>query len=293
MPACGLCKNEAPLRASHIIPAFVFRWLRETSATGFLRSGMNPNTRAQDGLKLPLLCEECEQRFSRLERQFANSIFYPMQKEKVKEVEYGDWFLKFCVSMSWRVLTYAAQRDMTSHFSETQKRETTEALAMWSKFLLGKVAHPGRFEQRLVLLGAIASAPADRRFQPNVNRYFMRSVDVDLANSEFRAFSFSKIGPFALFGMIQLDERWQGTKINANSGTVGPRRYKLPLGIFTYWMERAKHHSQSYRKISAVQQEKLIAGIQSNPERFFNSGTFEAMEHDVRTFGRDAFWNQS
>ncbi|WP_130425558.1 hypothetical protein [Edaphobacter modestus] len=214
-----------------------------------------------------------------------------MQRQNVAEVEYADWFLKFCVSISWRILTYAIQRDLIVHFSEAQKRESTQALARWAQFLLDEVAHPGRFEQRLVLLGAIGRAPKGRQFQPNVNRYFMRSVDVDLANSESSAFTFAKIGPFALFGMIEFVERWQGTKITANGGTVGPRQYELPRGIFDYWMERAKHHSQSYRKISAAQQEKLVADIRFNPERFLNSGTFEAMEHDVRMFGRDAFWN--
>jgi hypothetical protein len=293
MPVCALCKQEGPLRASHIIPAFVFRWLRETSATGYLRSGRNPRVRAQDGLKVPLLCECCEQRFSRLERQFANEIFYPMQREKLLEVGYGSWFLKFCVSISWRVLTYAVQQDLIGHFNDEQRLQCEAALERWAEYLLDQVAHPDRFEQRLVLLGAIASAPVGANFQPNTNRYFMRSVDVDLANSASAAFTFAKIGPFALFGMIQNGERWQGTRVNANTGTVGPRQYELPRAIFDYWMERAKHHSQTYRKISSTQQEKLETEIRRNPERFLNSGTFEAMEQDVRIFGRNAFWDQS
>ena len=121
----------------------------------------------------------------------------------------------------------------------------------------------------------------------------MRSVDFDLANTESTAFTFAKIGPFALFGMIEYGERWQGTKINANAGTVGPRRYELPLRIFDYWMDRAKRHSKVYRKIPAAQLEKLEAEIRRSPERFLNSGTFEAMELDVRMFGPDAFWNRS
>ncbi len=293
MPVCGLCKRKSELRASHIIPAFVFRWLRETSATGFLKSGMNPQKRAQDGLKVPLLCEQCEQRFSRLERRFANAMFYPMQRDKVSEVEYADWFLKFCVSISWRVLTYAVQQGQIGHFSEEQNREGMAALARWAQFLLDEVAHPGRFEQRLVLLGAIAKAPTNHRFQPNTNRYFMRGMDVDLASSASSAFTFAKIGPFALFGMIESHERWRGTKVNANAGTVGPREYELPREIFDYWMDRAERQSRAYRKISAAQQEKLEAAIRLDPERFLRSGTFEAMEQDVSMFGQDAFWNQS
>jgi hypothetical protein len=289
MPLCTLCANEAPLRTSHIIPAFVYRWMRETSATGFIRSGMNPNVRAQDGLKAPLLCHQCELRFSRLETQFANTIFYPMQRENVIEVEYGDWFLKFCVSISWRVLIYAMKRGMIGHFSEAQQRESTLALARWAEFLLDKKPHPGRFEQRLVLLGAIDRASLDRRFEPNVNRYFMRSIDVDLVKSKSNAFTFAKIGPFALFGMIEFNDRWQGTKINANAGKVGSQQYQLPLEMFDYWMDRARRLSRASQKISLAQQKKIEAEFLRNPERFRNSGTFEALEEDVRMFGDEAF----
>jgi hypothetical protein len=266
--------------------------MRETSGTGHLRSGTNPHVRAQDGLKVPLLCEGCEQRFSRWERRFANEVFYPIQREKIAEVEYANWFLKFCVSISWRVLTYAVQQDLIGHFSETQKCESENALVRWAQFLLDEVAHPGRFEQRLVLLGAIEKASAGKQLQPNINMYFMRSIDVDIANSKSTAFTYSKIGPFALFGMVEFQERWKGTKINANAGTVGPSHYELPIGIFDYWMDRAKHHSDAYRQISPAQQQKLVKQITNNPERFINSGTFEAMKQDVRMFGRDAFWDQ-
>jgi hypothetical protein len=291
MTVCALCRRESELRTSHIIPAFVFRWLRETSATGFLRSGRNPQKRTQDGLKLPLLCEECEQRFSRLERRFANEMFYPMQRDKVSEVDYANWFLKFCVSISWRVLTYAVQQGQIGHLSQQQSLEGIAALARWAQFLLDEVSNPGRFEQRLVVLGAIAKAPVNRRFQPNSNRYFMRGLDIDLASSASSAFTYAKIGPFSLFGMIQSHERWQGTKVNASAGTVGPREYELPQSLFEYWMDRAERQSRAYRKISAAHQEKLEAAIRLNPERFLRSGTFEAMVEDVSMFGPDAFWN--
>lgn len=288
MALCGLCQKNAVLRRSHIIPAFVFRWLRETSATGYLRSGMNPHKRVQDGLKAPMLCDDCEQRFSRLERQFANEIFYPIQRNKVEEVAYGRWFLKFCVSISWRILTYATQQDPLSHFSEEQQREARAALERWAQFLVDEVQHPGRFEQRLTLLGAIESVSGPG-FPPNANRYFMRAAEMDVAASKTSAFTYAKFGPFALFGMIEAGERWEGAKINANEGTVGPKDYKLPHSIFDYWANRARKHNAMYREISQGQQDKLEAAILKNPERFLNSGTFEAMARDVNMFGDSAF----
>jgi hypothetical protein len=52
------------LQESHILPSFVYRWMKETSATGYLRFGQQPNLRVQDGVKRHLLCANCEQRFN-------------------------------------------------------------------------------------------------------------------------------------------------------------------------------------------------------------------------------------
>jgi hypothetical protein len=64
------------LQESHILAGFVYRWMKETSATGYLRFGQQPNLRVQDGVKLHLLC--AEDRFNQWETQFANRIFHPM-----------------------------------------------------------------------------------------------------------------------------------------------------------------------------------------------------------------------
>jgi len=81
--SCRLCDVTNALQESHILPGFVYRWMKETSATGYLRFGQQPNLRVQDGLKLHLLCADCEQRLNEWETQFANQIFHPMTQGKV------------------------------------------------------------------------------------------------------------------------------------------------------------------------------------------------------------------
>ena len=49
---CALCASISELQASHIIPRFVFDWLRDTSATGHFRSSQIPDLRVQDGLRV-------------------------------------------------------------------------------------------------------------------------------------------------------------------------------------------------------------------------------------------------
>lgn len=45
---CALCRDNTELKESHIIPKFVGKWLKRTSATGYLRNIDNINKRQQD-----------------------------------------------------------------------------------------------------------------------------------------------------------------------------------------------------------------------------------------------------
>ena len=45
---CRMCYKTGPLEAGHVVPSFVYRWIKATSATGYLRSGENPNLRIQE-----------------------------------------------------------------------------------------------------------------------------------------------------------------------------------------------------------------------------------------------------
>src|SRR6266851_9905170 len=97
--ACRLCGTETALIQSHAIPAFASRWLKQTSATGFLRGFHVPNQRMQDFPTLRLLCRECEQRFSASEKQFAEFVFVPFHEGRTR-FQYEDWLLYFAVSLA-------------------------------------------------------------------------------------------------------------------------------------------------------------------------------------------------
>jgi hypothetical protein len=60
-----MCSVTGPLEAGHVVPSFVYRWLKETSATGYIRTGENPNIRVQDGWKRWWFCRACEDQMSR------------------------------------------------------------------------------------------------------------------------------------------------------------------------------------------------------------------------------------
>lgn len=100
MESCRLCSADRNLQNSHILPAFIYRWLCRTSATGYIRSGAEPNRRVQDGEKRQWLCSSCEGILSKYEKKFAERLFHPFVKNSFTQRRYGDWLLKFCVSIS-------------------------------------------------------------------------------------------------------------------------------------------------------------------------------------------------
>src|SRR5713226_4798865 len=95
---CALCRNEAELRQSHIVPSFFGVYLKETSATGYLRHGETPNIRLQDLPKQTLLCDSCEGRFAVWEKDFQKNVLPVVQNDGFKELRYGTSLLPFLVS---------------------------------------------------------------------------------------------------------------------------------------------------------------------------------------------------
>lgn len=143
---CRLCQGTQELRDSHIIPKFVTRHLKETSATGYLRGAEDPDIRLQDSKKIPLLCDSCEQLFSGWEREFKNQIFDKVKDSDFSQLEYGPWMTKFVVSVSWRVLVSDQDGLCREHpqFEATVNRvsENMEGLSVGQKFQTRRYSAP-------------------------------------------------------------------------------------------------------------------------------------------------------
>ncbi len=114
---CRLCDKEKSLEISHIVPKFIFRHLKKTSPTGYIRATENPNRPVQDGIKLPFLCGDCEDIFSKWETLFANKVFYPYQNDEAQEFKYEEWLTKYLASVSFRVLVYVYEDTGLDYFS--------------------------------------------------------------------------------------------------------------------------------------------------------------------------------
>ena len=97
MGECSLCFKDRELQNSHVIPRFIFRWMKKTGPTPFLRRAVDPNTRIQDYHE-KMLCEECEQIFSDWEGKFASHVFYPHVRNRPNRFEYEEWLYRLAVS---------------------------------------------------------------------------------------------------------------------------------------------------------------------------------------------------
>ena len=118
---CPLCQRDTQLVESHIMPKFFGRELKKRSNSQTLVYAINPqkNPRPQDLTKAFLLCRGCELLISKVETEFRNKVM-PVDKSHLCPIAYGEWMLKFAVSISWQVLTYLkyapsySEQDVTS-----------------------------------------------------------------------------------------------------------------------------------------------------------------------------------
>ena len=226
-PQCRLCKASDDLRESHIIPSFVFKWLKKTSATGYLRFGEEMQRRKQDGVKIPLLCGTCEQRLSSWERQFSENVFMPLTSGNgFNPFDYGPWLTQFAVSLSWRSLTFMPTLAPLKHVPSQHLTRLDDAAETWRRFLLDDHQPITPFDQHLIPLGFLDSHTVPS-LPPNINRYIARSVAIDVVTSPEQVFVFTKL-PFALIIGILYSAKpgeWVGTKLDPAGGHFGEGKH--------------------------------------------------------------------
>lgn len=287
--SCLLCEKTSDLQLSHIIPAFVFRWLRESSGNGHFRLGMEPNRRAQDGLKRYWLCSACEGMLGRSETSFAKYLFHPFVQGEKTRFRYDAWLMHFCVSLSWRVLRFYIEEGSVSDYPPQVIEQIKTAELVWREVLLGKRPHPGKHQQHLLPMDRIESASG--RLAPNINRYLTRAIDMDLCRGNKNVITYAKLGRFIVVGFVEEPEpsQWRGAKINANEGTIEPKDYVLPMAFGKYINDKAKRMAELLDGMSHQQHQKVDEAFRKNVDKFVGSDAYDAMVADIEMFGSAAF----
>ncbi len=290
--ACALCLKTTELKLSHIVPKFVWRWLKESSASS-IRSSREPDLRIQDGLKIHLLCAECEQRFSDWEKRFAEKVFLPLNDPEavIEPIHYEEWALKFAVSVSWRVLTFFNLKGHASDFSPRQNELADVALETWRKFLLGEVSNPGNFEQHLHPVDVLTNYEGPK-ISSYLNRYLLRTIDVDVISTSDSTYVYIKMCRLILFGRIEekYPRKWKGMQLHLRKGDIRPRTYYCAPGwVADYLSRKADETKNALESVSPKQQAIIDTAFHKNVDAIAQSETFRAMQSDVAHSGKEAF----
>ncbi|MCD4692532.1 MAG: hypothetical protein K8R79_06445 [Calditrichales bacterium] len=286
-----MCQKDRKLRESHIIPAFVFRWIKETSATGYLRFLENINLRVQDGIKKELLCDECEGLLNVFETKFSNEIFYPyVNKElnqegvaqgKIKSFQYSDWLLKFIISIQWRISVL--DNTTSKNYLEYHHKDMQSFLEKWRLFLLGDNKDTGICETHLVFLQNLASADGD--FPTNMNDrvvfYILRATDGTIIFTKKKLGVFSKIGPIAFYTFIKPTslKKATDTKIHLNGIVKTGQKISNP-DIVNFLFINRPNDIFNKMEFSEKQKKVIEESYKNDLEKSFNSLTMRAFESD-------------
>ncbi len=154
-----------------------------------------------------LLCEECEQRFSKWE----NPAKGFGDKSDIGG-KYGPWLLKFATSISWRALKYQLMRpqwELGEDFREIlQCQGVGEALDCWAMFLLRDkfTAASKRHRQHLFLVS------------PD---YIMRpAIGLTLGAVDGHVFTYTRFSFYCILGLIESNcpKELETSHIKANGG---------------------------------------------------------------------------
>ena len=241
---CALCRVGRVTERGHIIPHFVYRHMVKTSPTRFLRGSKNPNTRSQDGETLHFLCPVCEDLFSKWEKVFARNVFHPLHKHQnvrhgvypsMNRFVFGDWLLRFCVSVSWRSLYFLMTRDNHRVLPHGQDVDARAALEVWRQYLIGERNTVGDFEQHLTIVG-IPSETIGIRNTPDLGLYFERATTNGTWHDSDEGYVFTKMCRVIIAGTMK-DTRndWKGTLVPAGSGLFSSCDQVLS-GLFNSWL---------------------------------------------------------
>lgn len=270
---CKLCSQNRVLRESHIIPQFVARWLKDTSATGYLRQAVKANLRKQDFPTQELLCGECETRLSRWETQFSQSIFMPYWDGET-EFAYDDWLLKFTVSLIWRA--GIVQLENFRQYKPNLVHHLERALAVWKDFLLDKVSSPKPYAHHLLFMDFVESIEGVI-LPEGFHWYTLRAVDTTIPASSKEVYGYVKLPAMIFFTGIfpNRPSGWKNTRLYARGKISASNQIVSNDAFGEFYLDRVQQAERLAAKTSSRQREKISVTIKRDSERNIQSHSFQ------------------
>lgn len=210
---CQLCLQTAELSNSHIVPRYVRVWMVKTS--GAIRNFQTPNMPAQDIYKEHLLCQTCENLFSRRENEFKQKVFDPYHEGNTTEFQYEEWLRYFTASILWRVALsrinmIIPQQSQAEHLLEEH------LLKDWRDYLLGNTAKPNYTQEHIFFTENLDTIFHEQiEENQNVYSYFKRTLHVGTVSDGNSLLVFAKLPGILLVSNVgAAEDGWEGTKVN-------------------------------------------------------------------------------
>ncbi len=272
---CRLCNNNPAIEGGHVIPKFVSDTIKKNSPTGFLRNPNNVNRRIQDGDKLPLLCENCEARFSKREKHFSEQVFNPFQEDELQSLTYGSWLTYFIVSVSWRSLVLdLGGFEADSRWNDADLQPLRDAEQLMRDYLLDQRDNVGTIENHLMIGLDQVTSTSPTFTKPNV---ILRTSTVAYALMIPADGAYYVSGNLAgiIFCTViapSASDKYEGTRINADGGTITAERQRISSPAMHDLLKL--FHEATESSLSQRQESKVLHSIQKNP----NAGQSKAIE---------------
>lgn len=293
MAKCALCLVEKELAESHIIPSFIFKWLKDTSVTGFIRDLRHGNRRTQDGYKTPLLCLDCEGIISRYENAFSLNIFkeftgnyLDLSGRILKDgfLEYEEWLDKFIISIVWRSFRANFFTGYPEGLSIGILDRIDYLLEKWRRYLLGLSDNNGKVTSYLLFLRNIHEGSGDLPddISPRIINYLMRSIDGALIMGKNLVIGMMKLGPIMIITAIQ------PSKIAGYPNSIVLRRGRIKIeqvwsnGVLNrYLFVDRPNELDKLRGKTMRQQEQVDKALEKNIDRIDETMSMHVLKSDM------------
>ena len=242
---CKLCKQERVLQKSHVIPRFVRRGAKPSSAVEdpkyYSAEGGKFLKLEQDLPKKTWLCQECEQLLSLSETRFAEAVYHKIcTGRKVSIGSHGEHVHKFLVSMAWRTWHWYDEHKKNLFSKISNEDRLREAEEVWRTYLLGKRSDIGEFKQHMLVQNGQMVDSTGRAVELN-SFYWNRGVGLDLledgGSKEAILMVYAKIPKIAMFGIVEqeMNQYWRGTLVDpAQVDIWSDQKVIVPVALIEY-----------------------------------------------------------
>ncbi|MCC3648478.1 hypothetical protein JGK52_17595 [Cytobacillus oceanisediminis] len=241
---CALCRKDAILELSHIIPKFVYRSMKKNSPTGNMRLMSEPNRKIQDGDKQNMLCGECEDFFNHCD-----------------------------------IIGYVSDQNIDPFRLDV----LIQAEKVMRAFLLGERQDLGEIENHVFFFNPIETA-SDEMADLNLHTIFGSSIfGYTFISYDYDSYYvFLNLQGLVLVTIIKAAEQesWKNTLVH-NEGSFDPNKPQyITTPLFSEIEYLAQERKQSMEQMSDKQREKILEAIKRDPEKFKNSKAFQRMLND-------------